>query len=157
MSNDIIARAFRRVGVPFILEPPGLIRGDGKRPDGATQISWRSGHPLLWDFTCPDTLAPLHIRKSSFLVGAVAEGAEARKIIKYSGLLHTHSFAPVAIETLRVWGAGAEKLLEELGWRMAEVTKKARSKSFLRHLDPGSWYLDPGLKSRSAEAETRLA
>jgi len=46
-ENDIIARAFRRVHVPSILEPPGLIRCDGKRPDGATQIPWTNGHPLL--------------------------------------------------------------------------------------------------------------
>jgi len=37
-ANEIIARAFRRVGVPLSLEPPRLIRGDGKRPDGAALI-----------------------------------------------------------------------------------------------------------------------
>jgi len=66
------------------------------------------------------------------LAGAVAEGSEARKITKYAVLLHTHSFAPVAVKTLGMWGAEAEKLLEQLGRRTAEVTQEARSKFFLR-------------------------
>ena len=31
--NNIIARSMRSVGVPAILEPTGLLRGDGKRLD----------------------------------------------------------------------------------------------------------------------------
>ena len=38
--NDIIATTLCSVGVPAILEPPGLMRGDGKRPDGMTLIPW---------------------------------------------------------------------------------------------------------------------
>jgi len=37
-SHDIIARTIRSIGIPAILEPPGLLRGDGKRPDGTTLI-----------------------------------------------------------------------------------------------------------------------
>jgi len=29
--------------LPSILEPPGLIRWDGERPNGATQIPWTCG------------------------------------------------------------------------------------------------------------------
>ena len=36
--NDIFARAQRSTGVSADLEPPGLLRGDGKRPDGSTLI-----------------------------------------------------------------------------------------------------------------------
>jgi len=36
--NEIIARILRSVGVLSILEPTGLIRGNGKRPEGATLI-----------------------------------------------------------------------------------------------------------------------
>ena len=58
LANDVIARAFHSADTPCDLEPPGLLRGDGKRPDGATHIPWSRGRCLLWDFTCPDTLAP---------------------------------------------------------------------------------------------------
>jgi len=64
--NDIIARTFRSVGVPAVLEPPGLLRGDGKKPDGTTLIPWAVGRPLFLDFTCPDTLAPSHLTKTFF-------------------------------------------------------------------------------------------
>ena len=36
----------------------GLSYCDGKRPDGATVMPWREGRALVWDATCPDTLAP---------------------------------------------------------------------------------------------------
>jgi len=68
-ANDIIARTFRWIGVPSILEPLGLIKGDGNKPDGATQIPWINERPLLWDFTC--TLAPL-----AFYFGVLMANAE---------------------------------------------------------------------------------
>ena len=47
----------------YRLEPSGLDRSDGKRPDGkrpdgVTMVPWKSGKPLVWDVTCPGTLAP---------------------------------------------------------------------------------------------------
>jgi len=33
------------------IEPVGISRRDGKRPDGMTQIPWRSGKLLIWDVT----------------------------------------------------------------------------------------------------------
>ena len=36
--NDILARTLRSVGIPAVLEPPGLLREDNKGPDGATLI-----------------------------------------------------------------------------------------------------------------------
>ena len=57
--NDIIHRSFLRASVPAVKEPPGLMRSDGKRPDGATQIPWVSGkclgcdsHRYLGTFLC---------------------------------------------------------------------------------------------------------
>jgi len=102
--NDILARTLHSVGVPAILEPPGMLRGDGKRPDGTTLIPWSGGRSMLWDFTCPDTLATSHLSKTSVLVGAAASEAEVRKSTKYSNFIHSHIFIPVAID---LWGVGA--------------------------------------------------
>ena len=33
----------KRADVPSTKEPAGLFRGDGKRPDGLTLVSWQSG------------------------------------------------------------------------------------------------------------------
>ncbi|KAI5635037.1 hypothetical protein NE865_12269 [Phthorimaea operculella] len=36
--NDIVRRALVSANIPCILEPPGLSRSDGKRPDGMTLV-----------------------------------------------------------------------------------------------------------------------
>ncbi|CAG9131828.1 unnamed protein product [Plutella xylostella] len=38
--NDIVRRALVSADVPAVLEPPGLSRADGKRPDGLTMVPW---------------------------------------------------------------------------------------------------------------------
>ncbi|CAH2240819.1 jg13453 [Pararge aegeria aegeria] len=69
--------------VPAVLEPIGLARSDGKRPDGMTFIAWRLGRSLVWDATCVDTLAASHIQATSYMVGAAATNAEQAKRRKY--------------------------------------------------------------------------
>jgi len=96
------------IGIPAIPEPPGLLRGDGKRPDVSTLIPWSGGHSMIWDFTCPDTLAPSHLQRTMFTAGAAASSAESRKISKYADMGQAHIFIPVAMETLGVWGLGQQ-------------------------------------------------
>jgi len=55
--NDIIWRAMKRAQIPAVKEPVGLMRQDGKRPDGTTVLPWSRGKPLAWDVTIPDTHA----------------------------------------------------------------------------------------------------
>jgi hypothetical protein len=43
------------------LEPNGLSRDEGKRPDGMTLVPWIKGQPLVWDLT----LAVGYILKTS--------------------------------------------------------------------------------------------
>ena len=59
--------------------------------------------------TIIDTVAPSYLPASATRAGAAAGFAEDRKIQKYSALLDTHIFVPVAIETL---GAINDKGLE---------------------------------------------
>ena len=132
LANDVIARAFRSAEVPADLEPQGLLRSDGKRPDGATLIPWSRGKHAVWDFTCPDTLAPSHLAQTSLAVGSAAQAAEASKRVKYAGLGPGYSFYPVAIETLGAWGKDAQGLVSELGGRLAALTGDPRSLAFLR-------------------------
>ena len=40
-----------------MLEPSGLDRGDGKRPDGITVNPYSRGRCLIWDATCVNTFA----------------------------------------------------------------------------------------------------
>ena len=55
--NDIVRRAFVRANIPSVLEPSGLSREDGKRPDGMTLIPWQGGKNVNWDVTVTDTVA----------------------------------------------------------------------------------------------------
>jgi hypothetical protein len=59
--NDVVARALTRAGVPVQKEPLGLIRTDGKRPDGVTLIPWRNGRCLTWDVTVVNSVASSYI------------------------------------------------------------------------------------------------
>ena len=134
LANDVIVRAIRAVEVHAELEPPRLLRGDGKRPDGATLDPWYSGRYLVWDFTCPDTLAPSHLRQSSLVAGSAAAGAEARKNSKYAELVSAADllFTPVAIETLGTWGPSALSLCADIGGRTASLIGDLRATSFLK-------------------------
>jgi len=55
--NNLVTRALVSAGVPATKEPVGLTCRDGKRPDGTTQIPWRSPKSLVWDVTVVSTLA----------------------------------------------------------------------------------------------------
>ncbi|CAF4946182.1 unnamed protein product [Pieris macdunnoughi] len=85
--NDIIRRSLASVNVPAILEPTGIARDDGKRPDGMSLIPWKMGRALVWDATCVDTFAPSHLLRTSKKAGAAAEQAEINKRHKYKSFL----------------------------------------------------------------------
>ncbi|KAL5502431.1 hypothetical protein EMCRGX_G009202 [Ephydatia muelleri] len=55
--NEIIHRALVSAHVPLRLEPSGLYRSDGKRPDGVSIVPWKCGQLLVWDAMCLDTFA----------------------------------------------------------------------------------------------------
>ena len=41
--NDVIKTALQKAGLPSVLEPPGLDRGDESRPDFTTVFSFSGG------------------------------------------------------------------------------------------------------------------
>ena len=100
------------INVPSTLEPIGLCRSDGKRPD---ITPWKSGQCLVWDFTCVDTFA----------------AAEARKKEKYVLLSKSHHFVPVAIEISGALGPDALSLLTDISRRQQSMTHDHQSLPFL--------------------------
>ena len=44
--NSLIKQTFGSLDLPSVLEPRGLYRTDGKRPDGVTIIPWEMGKQL---------------------------------------------------------------------------------------------------------------
>ena len=129
--NSIIQRALTSAKVPSRLEPSGLYRSDGKRPDGCTILPWKFGKMLVWDATCPDTYAPSHISDATREAGAVAAQAERLKNAKYTHLVLSHHFVPFAIETSGVLDQAALGLLSDLGRRLHRATGEPRSREYL--------------------------
>jgi len=61
-------------------EPHGLVRDDGKRPDGLTLLPWNSGRSATWDVTVVDTLlGNAYLQQSAITSASAAETAAARK------------------------------------------------------------------------------
>ena len=129
--NDLIKRSLATAKIAAHLEPAGICRADGKRPDGATVMPWKSGRVLVWDATCPDTFAPSHLQLATREAGAVADQAERRKTAKYIELAATHHFIPVAIESTGVFGPQAHAFFRELGRRIKEETGEPLSLHYL--------------------------
>lgn len=129
--NDIIRRALASASVPAVLEPNGLVRSDGKRPDGMTLVPWKMGRPLVWDATCVDTLAPSHLPQTSVEAGSAAASAESLKRRKYADVSNTCLFEPFGVETLGPWGPSAHRLFRDLAKRLVEVSGDRRAGAFL--------------------------
>jgi hypothetical protein len=129
--NDLVWRALVRADVPAIKEPAGLLRSDGKRPDGLTQIPWQAGRCMTWDVTVTDTLAQSYLDTTSTVAGGAAEGAASRKEIKYQALANTHTFIPLAFETLGPINAKGITFFNELGRRLTAISGDSRETSYL--------------------------
>ena len=105
--NDIIKRALSAVNIPATLEPRGLCRSDGKRPDGVSIIPWSDGRCLVWDVTCHDTFAHSNIHLASSGTGLVANRAASLKCQVYAELQNKYNFIPIAVESSGSFGRDA--------------------------------------------------
>ena len=90
--NDVIKQSLNAANIPCHLEPTGLYRFDGKQPDGMSVVPWKKEKVLVWDATCPDTLAPSYDTMATREAGVVAEEAENKKYAKYAHLEESHHF-----------------------------------------------------------------
>ena len=129
--NDLIWRALNKANIPSHKEPAGLLRSDGRRPDGLTLIPWQGGRCMTWDATVTDTLAESYLPVTSVTPGAAAEGAADRKELKYHDLEKSHVFIPLAFETLGPINKKAMAFITELGQRLSSVSGDQRESSFL--------------------------
>ena len=130
VRDDSIQWALTSAKIPSRLEPTGLLRSDGKRPDGMTLVPWKCGQLFVWDATCPDSFAPSYRQLATLAAGKVAAAAEQMKpeiCTPWPGI----SFIPVAIETTGALGPHTAAFLKEFGRRIYQETGEARSSAFL--------------------------
>ena len=81
-----------------MLEPSGLDRCDGKRPDGIAVYPYSRGRCLIGDATCVNAFASSNLIRVALAAGSVADAAEVRKFAKYAMLGRRFIFQPVAVE-----------------------------------------------------------
>ena len=124
--NDVVKRALQTSGVPCLLEPPGLSRDDGRRPDGITMFAYKHGKALCWDCTCVDTFASTHVNESAVRAGSAANAAETVKRAKYRSLTDRYQFEAVAIETAGTYSEGTKNIVRDIGRRLTEATGDQR-------------------------------
>ena len=131
-ANDIIKRALSSAIVPSVLEPTGLSRQDGRRPDGLTLIPWSQGKCLVWDFTCCDTVARSNVQGCAQEASSAANAAEQRKLSHYSDLSSNYFVVPVAVETYGSLGTVSTSFIKELSKRLIVATGDNKSGSYFR-------------------------
>ena len=129
--NDLVARAFTSAGIPSSTEPHGLVRSDGKRPDGLTLVPWKGGNPLAWDVTAICTVADSYVAATAREAGAAAERAAELKISKYSGLENKCVFQPIAVESLGPLNETACYFLKDLGRGISAQSDDERERECL--------------------------
>lgn len=129
--NNIIKRGFTSAKTPATLEPVGLFRDDGKRPDGMTLTTWLKGQCFVWDATCVDTLAPSYINITKKKAGAAAEIQAKKKRRKYQSIIDkNYQFLAFAVETMGPWSDEAIRFANKLGDLLISETGEARAKLF---------------------------
>ena len=130
--NDIICRALKSAGVASIMEPVGLSRDDGKRPDGISIFPFSQGKALCWDATCVNTFNESDVNGAAIEAGHVASKAENTKRNKYSILARSYRIEPIAIETSGVFGSSTKNIINEIGKRISEKTGEKRETLWLK-------------------------
>ena len=100
--NDVVKRALAAAGMPACLEPVGLDRENGRRPDGVTVFPYSQGKCLVWDATCVDTYSASSLVDAAISPGSAADAAEEKKRRKYAFSGHRYLFEPLAMETTGV-------------------------------------------------------
>jgi len=88
---------------------------------------------MIWDFTCPDTLATGHLNRSVLSAGAAANEAERQKVVKCRSLstVVAYSFVPLAVESRGTLGDEASDFIRNLGHRITYVKTEPRPLQFL--------------------------
>ena len=109
----------------------GLDR-DGSRPDGITVFPFSGGRSLVWDCSCVDIFAGVHLNRSAMEAGTAASRAEEHKRRKYAALAEAHQFEPIEVETMGVYGGSTGIILRAIGRRLVEATGEPREVNWFR-------------------------
>ena len=74
--NSIIKRSHDTAGRHSILEPVGLDRGNGRRPDGVTSFPFKGGKALTWDAIYTDSVSTSNLYSTILNPGSASSTSE---------------------------------------------------------------------------------
>jgi len=129
--NDCISCAFSAAGIPGKKKPAGIIRSDGKRPDGCTFIPWRRDKPLAWDVTVWAMTTASYVTAARCTAGAAAEKAADRKCAKYTELSAGYEFQSVAVKSHGPLSEATASFLVKLGSKISQRSGEPLETQFL--------------------------
>ncbi|ELT89632.1 hypothetical protein CAPTEDRAFT_198057 [Capitella teleta] len=120
--------SYMTANIPSMLEPNGLSRIDGKRPDGLTLCPWSHGKNLIWDVTVTDTLCNSKVMNSAVIAGSAAKTAGDCELTKCCDLSENYHNQPLTFETLGSWEPSTTKFDKELKRKIEQqkTNEKAR-------------------------------
>ena len=96
--NNIIKRSLDTADLHSILEPVGLGRVDGRRPDGVTSFPFKGGKALVWDATCTDSFSISKLCSAILNPGSASSSAEDLTKRIYVQFVADFELVPVAVE-----------------------------------------------------------
>ena len=131
MINNIIKRSLDTAGLHSILEPVGLDRGDGRRPDGMTSSPFKGGKALAWGATCTDSFSTSNLCSTILNPSSASCAAVDLKGQKYYQLVADIEFVPVADETSGIIGSAGCSLLTDIGHRILWATNDPCQMSYI--------------------------
>ena len=114
-----------------ILEPVGLDRGDGRRPDGVTSFSFKGGKALAWHATFTDSFSTSNLCSTNLNPGSASSAAEDFKRQKHSQLVADIKFVPVAVETSGIIRSAGCSSLTDIGRRILRATNDQHQMSYI--------------------------
>jgi len=127
--NDLINRALIRAETPAVMEPHGLSRDDGKRPDDLTLVPWQSGRSATWDVTVAHTLATPYVSQNELQAGSPQRPSlRERRPSTIRSPLVTYFFSGGGRDP---WSDEAHGIITEIGRRATLCTADPREATFL--------------------------
>ena len=121
--NDVIKSALQKACLPSVLEPLGLDRGDGSRPDGNPVFLFSGGRSLVRiSRVLILLLRYLHMNRLAMEASTAANCAKECKLCKYAALAGAHQFEPIAVEMMGPNGGSTGVILKEIGHRLVKAT-----------------------------------
>ena len=129
--NNVIKRSLDTASLHFILEPVGLDRGDGTRPDGVTSFPFKGGKALACDAICTDSFSSCNPYSTILNHGSASSAVEDLKRRKYSQHVADFEFVPVAVVTSGIIGSAGCSPIIDIGRRISRATNDPRQMSYI--------------------------